>query len=134
QWSDDFHHSLHTLLTKETRGYYQDYGQVRHLAQTLKDGWCYSGQFSQFRQRRHGNSPAGISPSHFVVCNQNHDQVGNRAAGDRLRSLVDFESIKLAAGVTLLSLHVPLLFMGEEYGKSAPFKDFIGHVDPALVE
>jgi maltooligosyltrehalose trehalohydrolase len=134
QWSDDFHHSLHTLLTKEKTGYYQDFGHVWHLAQTLKKGWCYTGRYSQYRQRRHGNSPEGISASHFVVCNQNHDQVGNRAAGERLSALVDFEALKLAAGVTLLSPYVPMLFMGEEYAESAPFQYFISHLDPALVE
>jgi maltooligosyltrehalose trehalohydrolase len=134
QWSDDFHHSLHTLLTHEKVGYYQDFGRVSHLAQTLRDGWCYSGQYSKYRQRKHGNSPRGISSSHFVVCNQNHDQVGNRAAGDRLSALVDFEALKLAAGVTLLSPFVPMLFMGEEYSEIAPFQYFTSHLDPDLVE
>jgi maltooligosyltrehalose trehalohydrolase len=134
QWSDDFHHSLHTLLTKETTGYYQDFGRTWHLAQTLRDGWCYRGQYSQYRQRRHGNSPEGISAAHFVVCNQNHDQVGNRAAGERLSALVDFEALKLAAGVTLLSPYLPLLFMGEEYAETAPFQYFISHADQELVE
>jgi maltooligosyltrehalose trehalohydrolase len=134
QWSDDFHHSVHTLLTKENNGYYQDFGAVRHLAETLKNGWCYRGQYSQYRQRRHGNSAEGISSSHFVVCNQNHDQVGNRAAGERLSALVGFEALKLAAGITLLSPYVPLLFMGEEYGETAPFQYFISHLDPVLVE
>lgn len=134
QWSDDFHHSVHTLLTHEATGYYQDFGGVWHLAQTLKKGWCYSGQYSRYRQRRHGNSAEGTSRSHFVVCNQNHDQVGNRAAGERLSALVDFEALKLAAGITLLSPYVPLLFMGEEYAETAPFQYFISHLDPALVE
>ncbi len=134
QWSDDFHHSLHTLLTQEKVGYYQDFGRVSHLAQTLKDGWCYSGQYSSYRKRRHGNSPRGISSSHFVVCNQNHDQVGNRAAGERLSALVDVEALKLAAGVTLLSPFVPMLFMGEEYGETAPFQYFTSHLDAGLVE
>ena len=134
QWSDDFHHSLHTLLTHEKVGYYQDFGRVSHLAQTLRDGWCYSGQYSHYRQRKHGNSPRDISSSHFVVCNQNHDQVGNRALGDRLSTLVDFEALKLAAGVTLLSRFVPLLFMGEEYGETAPFQYFTSHLDADLVE
>jgi maltooligosyltrehalose trehalohydrolase len=134
QWSDDFHHSLHTLLTKETTGYYQDFGSVSNLARTLKNGWCYSGEYSKYRQRRHGSSAKGISSSHFVVCNQNHDQVGNRAAGERLSALVDFEALKLAAGVTLLSPYVPLLFMGEEYGETAPFQYFISHLDSELVE
>src|SRR6266567_4580826 len=134
QWSDDFHHSVHTLLTQETQGYYADFGGVAPLASTLRDGWCYSGQYSHFRQRRHGNSPRTIASSKFVVCNQNHDQVGNRAAGERLSSLVSFEALKLAAGITLLSPFVPLLFMGEEYGETAPFQYFTSHRDPALVE
>jgi maltooligosyltrehalose trehalohydrolase len=134
QWSDDFHHSLHVLLTKEKMGYYADFEGVAPLAATLRDGWYYSGQYSKFRQRRHGNSPRGMAASRFVVCNQNHDQVGNRAAGERLNSLVSFEAMKLAAGVTLLSPFTPLLFMGEEYGEPAPFQYFTSHGDPALVE
>lgn len=134
QWSDDFHHSVHVLLTGESRGYYSDFGGIAPLAATLKDGWYYSGQYSSYRQRRHGNSSSGIAPSKFVVCTQNHDQVGNRAAGDRLTALVDFESLKLAAGINLLSPFVPLLFMGEEYGETAPFQYFTSHGDPGLVE
>lgn len=134
QWSDDFHHSVHTLLTGERNGYYEDFGTLSHLADTLRDGWYYRGQYSRHRKRTHGNSPHGISSSHFVVCNQNHDQVGNRAAGERLSALVDFEALKLAAGVTLLSPFVPLLFMGEEYGETAPFQYFISHLDAGLVE
>jgi maltooligosyltrehalose trehalohydrolase len=134
QWSDDFHHSVHSLLTKENRGYYQDFGDITALVSTLEDGWYYHGQYSASRQCRHGNSPHGITPSRFVVCNQNHDQVGNRAGGDRLASLVNFEALKLAAGITLLSPFLPLLFMGEEYGETAPFQYFTSHEDPALVE
>ena len=134
QWSDDFHHSLHTLLTHETKGYYADFGSVGHLAGVLRDGWFYQGQYSRFRRRRHGNSPAGIPRSHFVVCSQNHDQVGNRARGERLSTLVNFEAQKLAAGMTLLSPFVPLLFMGEEYGEQAPFLYFTSHGDKDLVE
>ncbi len=134
QWSDDFHHSVHTLLTKEDRGYYSDFGGITPLAATLKEGWYYSGQYSQFRQRHHGNSPRGLAASKFVVYTQNHDQVGNRACGERLTALVDFESLKLAVGINLLSPFVPLLFMGEEYGETAPFQYFTSHGDPALVE
>ena len=134
QWSDDFHHSVHTLLTHENGGYYSDFGGISHLAATLRDGWCYRGQYSVHRKRRHGNSPEGLTPSKFVVCNQNHDQVGNRAAGERLPTLVKFESLKLAAGVTLLSPFVPLLFMGEEYAEPAPFQYFTSHGDHDLVE
>lgn len=134
QWSDDFHHALHTLLTREKTGYYQDFGDISQLAAILREGWYFRGQDSRFRQRKHGNSTRGLSSSHFVVCSQNHDQVGNRAAGERLSALVDFESQKLAAGATLLSPFVPLLFMGEEYGEPAPFQYFTSHLDAGLVE
>ena len=134
QWSDDFHHSLHALLTKETQGYYEDFGRVADLGTVLRDGWLYQGQYSAFRKRRHGNSPRGIVRSSFVVCAQNHDQVGNRPLGERLSQLASFEAQKLAVGVLLLSPFVPLLFMGEEYGETAPFLYFTEHGDPDLVE
>jgi maltooligosyltrehalose trehalohydrolase len=134
QWSDDFHHSLQTLLTRENLGYYSDFQGITPLVATLRDGWYYSGQHSNYRQRRHGNSPRGISPERFVVCSQNHDQVGNRAAGERLTGRVSFEALKLAAGITLLSPFVPMLFMGEEYGETAPFQYFTSHGDAELVE
>jgi maltooligosyltrehalose trehalohydrolase len=134
QWSDDFHHALHTLLTRESAGYYADFGKIEDLGIALREGWRYSGQFSKFRQRRHGNSAAGISQEHFVVYSQNHDQVGNRARGERLAELVDFETLKLAAGITLLSPFVPMLFMGEEYGEARPFQYFTSHGDSGLIE
>ena len=134
QWSDDFHHSLHTLLTRETQGYYADFGSVGHLANVLRDGWFYHGQYSGFRRRPHGNSPCGIPRSHFVGYSQNHDQIGNRACGERLSTLVNFEAQKLAAGITLLSPFVPLLFMGEDYGEPSPFLYFTSHGDEDLVE
>lgn len=134
QWSDDFHHSVHALLTQEERGYYSDFRGLTPLAATLHGGWYFSGQYSRFRQRHFGNSPDGLTAAKFVVCTQNHDQVGNRAFGERLTALVDFESLKLAAGINLLSPFVPLLFMGEEYGETAPFQYFTSHGDPQLVE
>jgi maltooligosyltrehalose trehalohydrolase len=134
QWSDDFHHSLHSLLTGERAGYYSDFGDVHHLAVTMRNGWFYSGQHSTFRRRRHGNSPAGLGRSKFVVCIQDHDQIGNRARGERLSELVDFEALKLAAGVTALAPFIPLLFMGEEYGEIAPFQYFTSHGDEELIE
>jgi maltooligosyltrehalose trehalohydrolase len=94
----------------------------------------YSGQYSEFRRRRHGNSAEGARGEQFVVCTQNHDQIGNRAQGDRLSTLVDFESLKLAAGAVIFSPFVPLLFMGEEYGETAPFLYFTSHSDTALIE
>ena len=134
QWSDDFHHSVHELLTGENRGYYSDFCGITPLVETLNKGWFYRGQYSKYRKRRHGNSPEGLSPGRFVICNQNHDQVGNRAAGERFAGLVGFEALKLAAGITLFSPFIPLLFMGEEYGETAPFQYFTSHGDPGLVE
>src|SRR5258706_527802 len=134
QWSDDFHHSVHTLLTGENTGYYEDFGNIEHLVGTLKQGWYYAGQYSRHRRRRHGNRPPPFKGSNYTVCTQNHDQVGNRALGERLSSLVNFESLKLASGANLLSPFVPLLFMGEEYGETAPFLYFTSHGDPNLAE
>ena len=133
-WSDDYHHAVHGLLTGECEGYYQDFGELEHLARAYQSGFTYSGQYSPFRDRRHGNDAADLEPWRFVVCCQNHDQIGNRARGERLGSLCDWESVKLAAGLLLLSPHIPLLFMGEEYGETAPFLYFVSHQDSALVE
>lgn len=134
QWNDDFHHCLHTLLTGERNGYYQDFGNFGQLAKALREGFVYSGQYSSFRKRRHGNSSNHLSPTKFVIFSQNHDQIGNRMKGDRLNTLVSFEAVKLAAGVVLLSPNIPLLFMGEEYGEEAPFQYFVSHSDPELIE
>jgi maltooligosyltrehalose trehalohydrolase len=134
QWNDDFHHSLHTLLTGERSGYYQDFGRLRKLAKAFREGYVYSGDYSPYRQRRHGNSSREISAHRLVVFAQNHDQVGNRMRGERLSELVCFEKTKLAAGVVILSPFIPLLFMGEEYGETAPFPYFVNHSDPDLVE
>jgi maltooligosyltrehalose trehalohydrolase len=134
QWSDDFHHGLHALLTGERTGYYEDFGQLEHLVRAYRCGYTYTGQYSSYRRRRHGNSPAGRPANQFVVCSQNHDQVGNRLRGDRLSGLVAREGLKLAAAAVLLSPYVPLLFMGEEYGETAPFLFFTSHGDPNLVE
>jgi maltooligosyltrehalose trehalohydrolase len=134
QWNDDFHHCLHTLLTKERDGYYQDFGDVRQMAKAFREGFVYTGQYSSFRKRRHGNSSKHLPPTKFVVFSQNHDQVGNRMRGERLSTLIPFEALKLAAGVVLLSANIPLLFMGEEYGEEAPFQYFISYTDPTLTE
>jgi len=133
QWNDDFHHCLHTLLTGEQNGYYQDFGKIQQLGKALREGFVYSGQYSPFRKRRHGNSSKHLPPKKFVIFSQNHDQVGNRAKGDRLSTLVSFEALKLAAGMLLLSPNIPLLFMGEEYGEEAPFQYFVSHSDPELM-
>jgi maltooligosyltrehalose trehalohydrolase len=134
QWCDDFHHSLHTLLTRETQGYYMDFGKLEHLAKSMREGLVYSGDYSSFRKRRHGSSPKNCGPDQFIVFCQNHDQVGNRMLGERIASLVSFEALKLAAGSVILSPHVPILFMGEEYGEDAPFLYFVSHSDPGLIE
>ncbi len=134
QWNDDFHHALHTLLTRERTGYYEDFGRIQDLAKAFVEGFVYSGAYSPARRRRHGNSSKTISARKFVVFAQNHDQVGNRLKGDRLSTLVSFEGLKLAAAVVLLSPFIPLLFMGEEYGETAPFPYFVSHSDSDLIE
>ncbi len=134
QWADDFHHALHSLLTRERDGYYADFGSVHHLAEALRHCFIYRGQYSNYRARRHGNDPSGASDAQFCVCMQNHDQVGNRMNGDRISTLIDREKYKVGAAAVLLSPYVPLLFMGEEYSETQPFAYFIDHSDKALVE
>lgn len=134
QWNDDFHHCVHTVLTGERGGYYKDYRDLQDLAAAWQEGFVYSGQYSAFRQRAHGNSSRNVPAQQLVVCGQNHDQVGNRMLGERLNSLVSFEKQKLAAALVLLSPFVPLIFMGEEYGETAPFLYFVSHGDPDLVQ
>lgn len=134
QWCDDFHHALHTLLTGESSGYYQDFGRVADLAASYRQGYVYTGQYSPHRRRNHGNAPTGCTGENFVVCNQNHDQIGNRLGGDRLTQTLNFEQLKLAAAATLFSPFVPMLFMGEEYGETRPFQYFVSHSDPGLIE
>ena len=134
QWNDDFHHSLHTLLTGEREGYYADFGEFQNMARAFSEGFVYSGQYSTARERRHGNSSRDIPADQFVVFAQNHDQIGNRMMGERLSALVSFEAFKLATSLVLLSPFVPLLFMGDEYGEKAPFQYFVSHSDPQLVE
>lgn len=134
QWSDDFHHALHCLLTEEQEGYYEDFGRLIDLAQAYQHTFVYSGEFSPHRKRRHGNSPKHCAPSQFVVCAQNHDQIGNRAKGDRHSMMISFEALKVANAAVFLSPNIPMIFMGEEYGETAPFLYFIDHGDPDLIE
>jgi maltooligosyltrehalose trehalohydrolase len=134
QWNDDFHHALHSLQTKEQFGYYRDFGSLSDLKFAMQRGYVYTGQYSEYRQRRQGNSPDEIKPSQFVVFSQNHDQVGNRMLGERSSSLLSFEALKLSAAAVILSPFLPLLFMGEEYGETAPFLYFTNHADQALGE
>lgn len=134
QWNDDFHHALRTVLTGDRAGYYCDFGTVEQIARAYRDGFVYTGQFSEFRQRPHGRAYEEIPGTQFIVFDANHDQVGNRMLGARLSSRTTLEDQKLAAGAVLLSPFVPLLFMGEEYGETAPFLYFIEHSDAKLIE
>ena len=131
-WADDWHHALHTVLTGETAGYYEDFGTVDHLAKALRQAWVYDGVWSPHRKRIHGQSPAGLAGDQFVVCTQNHDHIGNRAAGDRLAALTTTGRLKVAAALLLTGPFTPLLFQGEEWAASTPFQYFTDHDDPAL--
>jgi len=134
QWSDDFHHALHTLVTGERMGYYQDFGRPGDLVTALTEGFVYQGQYAPYRGRPHGTPSHQLPSERFVVCSQNHDQVGNRAIGERLSALVPSSALKLAAGLVLSAPTLPLLFMGEEYGERAPFLYFTSHTDPDLAQ
>ena len=131
-WNDDFHHALHVALSGERYGYFADFDGVDDLRRELVDVFALAGRYSPYRGRHHGR-PAGELPAdRFVVFAQNHDQIGNRPFGERLASLVGFEAQKLAAGLTILGPYVPLLFMGSEYGETAPFLYFTSHGDRRL--
>jgi maltooligosyltrehalose trehalohydrolase len=134
QWSDDFHHSLFTLLhtSEEAKGYYADYGSFECLAKSLKAMFVYDGIYSHYRNRRHGRPVDGLSAHHFVGFIQNHDQVGNRAIGDRLHEIVGTARTKLALGLTLTAPFVPMLFQGEEFAASTPFLYFADHEDEEM--
>ncbi|MBD3345252.1 MAG: malto-oligosyltrehalose trehalohydrolase [Chitinivibrionales bacterium] len=134
QWSDDFHHALHVQLTGENQGILGDFTDSDVLAKALNDRFVYDGRYSNYRKRTHGNPAVDLARNKFVLCIQNHDQVGNRARGERMSLLVDFESRKCAAAVLLLSPYIPLMFMGEEYGEANPFLYFVDHTDPDLQE
>jgi maltooligosyltrehalose trehalohydrolase len=119
-------------LTGEPTSYYCDYDGVPDLARSMDEGFVLQGTYSAFRRHRHGAPSGALSPERFVVFSQNHDQVGNRPRGDRLFSLVSPEQARLAAALVLLSPDIPLLFMGEEYGETAPFPYFVDHSDEKL--
>jgi len=127
-WADDFHHALRTLITDERDGYYADFGHVAQLAKAFHRPFVDDGNYSPFRRRRFGAPADDVAPEHFVVFNQDHDQVGNRAFGDRLPA----DAHRLAAFCTLLSPFTPMLFMGEEYGEPAPFQFFSNHIDEEI--
>ena len=134
EWSDDFHHALHAFVTGERTGYYRDFGRFEDVVRAYRDCFVYTGQHSWFRGRSHGDVPRLYRGENFVVFSQNHDQVGNRAAGERLSAMVPIELQKTLAALVILSPYLPLLFMGEEWGETAPFPFFIDHGDPELVE
>ena len=131
QWSDDFHHSLFTLLyNKEPgRGYYDDFGSICDLHKSLKHAFVYDGKYSGYRKSKHGRPVEGLSAHHFIHFAQNHDQVGNRAFGERLEHLTGLDSAKVAIGIVLTAPYVPMLFMGEEFAASSPFLYFADHED-----
>lgn len=129
QWNDDFHHPLHILLSGESDGYYCDYVEdpVRHLARVLAEGFAYQGEVSKFTGHARGESSSSLPPTAFVNFLQNHDQIGNRAFGDRLTKLTTPEKLKAGRAILLLSPHIPMLFMGEEYGAAEPFLYFCNY-------
>ncbi len=132
QWNEDFHHALHAVLTGERAGYYQDFGRLADLAAVLTRGLAYDGRYSRYRRRRHGRSAAGLSGHRFVACLQNHDQVGNRAVGERTSRLLSPGQLKIGAALVLTSPFVPMLFQGEEWAASTPFFYFTDHQDAEL--
>ena len=134
QWLDDFHHSLHTALTGDTRGYFMDFDGVPSLRKAITDGFVYEGQRSRYRRRRHGSPSQDRPGRQFVVFTQNHDQIGNALQGIRSSKLLSLSRQKLAAAVLFFSPYIPMLFMGQEYGETAPFYYFTDHGDPALIE
>lgn len=138
QWNDDAHHVLHHILTGETQGYYAGYSQrpTEKLARFLAEGFVYQGPQSGLGKGVRGEPSAGLAPTQFVCFLQNHDQIGNRAWGERLISLCkpDLTALRAAVALQLLIPHIPLLFMGEEYGTATPFHYFTSHEDPALAK
>jgi len=132
QWTDDFHHAIHARLTGERQGYYADFGRLADVAKSLRNAFVVDGQYARFRDRRHGR-PVGELPGHrFVVYGQTHDQVGNRAMGDRLGHRVSQGRARIAAALVLTSPYVPMLFMGEEWSASSPFQFFTDYGDDRL--
>ncbi len=131
QWLDDFQHAVHALLTGEKEGYYRDYGRIFDLVEILRKGYIYVGM-QDYHRRKAEEVYTWISPCNLIVFSQNHDQVGNRLLGDRLVTLAGFEAAKVAAGITILSPYMPLFFMGEEYGDTAPFLFFVDYSNKEL--
>jgi maltooligosyltrehalose trehalohydrolase len=133
-WSDDLHHALHSVLTGERTGYYSDYGSLQDVATALRLAYVYAGRYSGFRQKTYGRPAIGLDGERFLGYIQNHDQVGNRARGERIGQLVSPGRAKIAAALVLTSAFVPLVFMGEEWAASTPFPFFASHADRAVAE
>ncbi|WGW11211.1 malto-oligosyltrehalose trehalohydrolase [Saxibacter everestensis] len=136
QWSDDFHHAVHVAVSGETAGYYADFDSLAALGKVLTRGFFHDNTYSSFRRRHHGRQIDTVhTPAwRLVVCTQNHDQIGNRAAGDRLSAMVDPGGLAIAATLNLLGPFTPMLFMGEEWGASTPWQFFTSHPEPELGE
>jgi maltooligosyltrehalose trehalohydrolase len=133
QWSDDFHHALFAVLSpKSEKGYYADFGELGQLAKALEQSFVYDGIYSQYRERVHGRPAGHLSQHRFLGYIQNHDQVGNRALGDRLREVSGFDHAKIAAAFVLMGPFIPLLFQGEEWAASSPFLYFADHEDEEM--
>jgi maltooligosyltrehalose trehalohydrolase len=135
QWNDDVHHVLHVAVTGETNGYYAAYGDARKLARALAEGFAFQGEWMAYRERERGESCVHLPPAAFVSFIQNHDQIGNRALGERLVSITTHEAIRAITAVYLLLPQVPMLFMGEEWGETQPFLffcDFYGELAEAV--
>lgn len=131
-WADEWHHALHAALTGDRTGYYEDFGTLAQLGKALRQAWVYDGVWSRHRGRHHGRSPAGVAGHRFVVFTQNHDQVGNRALGERSSALMSDGRLRVAAALMLTGPFTPLVFQGEEWGASSPFLYFTDHTDPSL--
>ncbi|MGB9032094.1 MAG: malto-oligosyltrehalose trehalohydrolase [Acidobacteriaceae bacterium] len=127
QWSDDFHHALFAVLTGDRGGYYADFGALADLAKSLREVFVYDGRYSLYRDRIHGRPVRNLPASRFLGYAQNHDQVGNRAKGDRLSTIVNPGRAKIAAALVLTAPFVPMLFQGEEWAASSPFQFFTNH-------
>jgi maltooligosyltrehalose trehalohydrolase len=127
-WADDFHHKVRVALAGDREGYYRDYtGSMPNLARTLNQGWHFTGQYSSHLQEHRGTDPSGISPRRFVFCIQNHDQVGNRALGERLHHQIELAAYRAASVLLLCAPATPLLFMGQEWAATTPFLYFTDH-------
>lgn len=131
-WADDLHHAIHAHLTGERAGYYADFGRVDAVARAFVEGAALTGQHARYRGRRWGRRLDALPPHRLVVYAQNHDQVGNRADGARLTTLLPVEAARAALALPLLAPALPLLFMGQEYGEEAPFHFFCGFEEAAL--